>query len=213
MDRAPGSRLRLALGAIGVLVIVLTGLLMPFPFKGPVGKASADLFHSPLFAALTLGLFWSLDQVRPLSDSPMGWASRTALTVVVVVVFATATEAMQGWVGRNASWSDAVANAIGATMGALCYWSWRFKRNGHVSRGPRYLLLAAAAVLLAIAWWNPLRNLHHALAADEIPPSPSSVPSPEVTAGRLAGNRQADVQAIAAADIDDIDGLPQPATI
>jgi hypothetical protein len=151
---------------------------MPIPFLGRAADAFGDLVHAPLFGGLTLGVLLLLDQVRPLRNVGNALAIRTALVLVSVVAFATAIEAMQGFLGRTATFHDAIANGLGATAGALCYGSWKLKRNHTAYPLLRHLFLAAAAGLVAIAWWNPLGTLHDVLAVHRDFPLLASFESP-----------------------------------
>ncbi len=104
---ARAERLALALsGVIAVAIAVLT--LMPAPSL-PAAPGGDKLHHFVAFGALVLPVV----AVRP----------RQALWAVPVAIgYGGAIELIQPHVGRHGEWADAVANALGACMGAALGW-------------------------------------------------------------------------------------------
>lgn len=140
--------------------LVLVGsLLMPLPVHGRAARAVFDLLHAPafaLFAAVTArGLAHRLG--RPGAARWVGW--------LIAVALGATTEFAQGFVGRHPGWEDLAANVLGATAGAL--WAGTSWRRWTI---PQAVRLAAGALLLGVASFNPLDALaHECLAWFEMP--------------------------------------------
>lgn len=149
----PTLSLRNGILLVSLLAIVLFGLLVPLPFRGPVADPLADLAHAPLFCALALGALGLLavcfprrvpsrtghlerEQLRPdhTQDQEMGgWAhciGRSSVVFVLLALFGVATEYLQKTVGRNASWGDVQANMVGSVAGILLFWALEWRRKG-----------------------------------------------------------------------------------
>lgn len=136
------TRLAITIALTALLALMLT---VPLPESRRELTALGDLAHGPafaVFAVLVLRVF-----PRRLLRSDV----QTVLTVWTLVVgFGCLTEALQGLVGRNPSWRDVLANALGAGAGLL--WA---ETGTTASRGLRAGILAACGFMLAVAVLGP----------------------------------------------------------
>ncbi|MGI9950127.1 VanZ family protein [Vibrio hyugaensis] len=55
------------------------------------------------------------------------WRQRCAIAVSILL-FSAVIEVLQGYVGRQTSWHDLIANTIGIVTGLLCYRIWSLYR-------------------------------------------------------------------------------------
>ncbi len=106
----------MATGLVALAIVVLTlwpkdnGEAVPWAALHGSRRAMLSLFYH--FVAYTV-LVWPLTAIRP----------RSALWLVPVAAAAGAVmEAIQPHVGRNGTVEDALANALGACMGAALGW-------------------------------------------------------------------------------------------
>jgi VanZ family protein len=95
--------------AIGILITVLLALLIGVLTLAPVtpgGPAGSDkAYHALAFASLA----FPLSLVRP---------KLTLWVMAGVIAYGGVIELIQPFFGRDAEWSDLMADAIGAVMGA-----------------------------------------------------------------------------------------------
>lgn len=113
--------------------------LVPLPGRDRVREAVLDLAHAPAFALLT----WWLIARWPRETS---LERRSVAAWTLVVALGGLIELLQGRLGRQASWGDALDNALGAS--AAVAWAWRSRAS---SPRRRLALTSAAAVALALA--------------------------------------------------------------
>lgn len=143
--------LRARLPILLVAVVAAGALLVPVPIATRAGRAWMDLAHAPLFAGL-YALAWRLsghEAKRPIGAAIALW--------LAVIGFGLALEGAQALTGRSASWSDAAANALGATAGLALVAGW--------TAGVWHKRLAGLLAALALLWFASLRGL--AVIADE----------------------------------------------
>ncbi len=141
-------------------LFLLTLFLAPLPgLAGPFWRVLEDTAHVLLFAALTPVLALWLSGTGLL-------AGRSLLTVNacawgLAVALGLAIEILQSLTGRDASWSDALADALGAASGLLALSAWQLRNH------PRSCWLAAAAsfALLIIGCWPLWQQLATQLEA------------------------------------------------
>lgn len=141
-----------------VLTLVVTGLLMPVPIRGPQASPLADLAHAPIFATLFLVILLTIS--RKTSDEPA--ERRLGLPVllaetwksVLIVIFALSLfgigmEYVQGHFGRRGSWSDVLLNTFGLAAGTCLFWACvSTRRERHWSR-PLVFGIAGCCFLVA----------------------------------------------------------------
>ncbi len=98
-------------------VFALFLLLIPLKTTGRVGNSLVDLCHGPLFALLAGTLAWTFlhrTSRRPVWLWALGiWGVCSAWGLI--------GEGLQHFVGRQPSWHDASANALGADCGRLLH--------------------------------------------------------------------------------------------
>lgn len=106
--------LQIRLIAVGVLIAVTVLLFAPISGVEPTGVLGWDkLVHFCLFGLL----LWSFGVLLPK-------APRLALAGLAICA-GGATEIIQGWVGRDPSWGDFLADVLGVSA-ALFFWAaWR----------------------------------------------------------------------------------------
>ena len=136
-----------------VLVLVVTGLLMPVPLRGPQASPLADLAHAPIFATLAFIILLTILQIR--SDRPVepettepettepevtvpeatrsGLFAETWKLVLIVVItlslFGIGMESVQRYFGRRGSWSDVLLNSTGLAAGICLFWAFASRRR------------------------------------------------------------------------------------
>ena len=136
-----------------VLVLVVTGLLMPVPLRGPQASPLADLAHAPIFATLAFIVLLTILQIR--SDRPVepettepettepevtvpeatrsGLFAETWKLVLIVVItlalFGIGMEYVQRYFGRRGSWSDVLLNSTGLAAGICLFWAFASRRR------------------------------------------------------------------------------------
>ncbi|MGN8213704.1 VanZ family protein [Halococcus salifodinae] len=126
--------LRYGLVVVVAAVILVGSVLRPdpaaAPTMGPFGVVGADKWtHAFAYAGLTATLLYA-------SVSSDRGSSRIALAVVLVVGFGIGVELVQWSIPyRTASAADALADAVGAGVLALAWWSLgRFVRFAPLGR-------------------------------------------------------------------------------
>lgn len=135
-------------------LLLLTLFLAPLPgTAGPFWRALEDTAHVLIFAALTPVLALWLSGAGLL-------AGRSLLTVNacawgLAVALGLAIEILQSLTGRDASWSDLRADALGAAAGLLAVTAWQQRRH---RRGTGWLATASLALLVSGCWplWQQL---------------------------------------------------------
>ena len=161
-----------------VLVLVVTGLLMPVPLRGPQASPLADLAHAPIFATLAFIVLLTILQIR--SDRPVepettepettvpeaarsGLFAETWKLVLIVVItlalFGIGMEYVQRYFGRRGSWSDVLLNSTGLAAGICLFWAFASRRRQRkwwqvlalIALGVCFL--AAASALPAYELW------------------------------------------------------------
>ena len=123
-------------GAVLAILVVIIVLLIPLPesWHGRWQSKFFDLGHVPLFAALTLGLWFTLGRRWP-------WPALLALGV------AGLAELVQDHFGRTGNWEDFVRGALGVAAAVVLIYPWRPPRTW--SRLAAQTLLVLGGVL---AW-------------------------------------------------------------
>ena len=141
-----------------VLTLVVTGLLMPVPIRGPQASPLADLAHAPIFATLALVILLTIP--RKTSDEPaerkLGLRVLLAETwkSVLVVIFALSLfgigmEYVQRHFGRRGSWSDVLLNTFGLAAGTCLFWACVSTRRESLWSRPLVLGIAGCCFLVA----------------------------------------------------------------
>jgi len=149
-----------------VLALVVTGLLLPVPIRGPQASPLADLAHAPIFAALA---FVILMVIRPaksdeLAESKPGlwvlWAATWKsvwMVICTLSLFGIGMEYVQRHFGRRGSWSDVLLNTVGLAAGICLFWACISRRQ---ERGWRSLVLGTAGCcFLVVASSRPVYEL------------------------------------------------------
>ena len=161
------NKTRLLIAGVAVLALVFGALLVPIPFRGRSASALGDLVHAPLFGSLGLAVLWGWQQLRPLQRRQSKLGRRLVLRGVSVWVtlstFGLGMEILQSLSGRRSgTLHDTIANSLGvgaAVCAYACFWFLIHQR-----RIIGWTFLAAAAMLLGIAWYRPTRMLLDVLA-------------------------------------------------
>ncbi len=135
------SRVRPLSAAALLIVISVILLLIPLPQLGRVSDAIGDLLHVPLFALLAVALRHAL-----LHNWPGRMTTANVAAWLSISTLGIASEYIQQYVGREASFGDAFADILGAVAGIACIEAWG-SANGLKRR--LYLFFATAAVLFA----------------------------------------------------------------
>jgi VanZ family protein len=154
-----GGHLGIMLLVIATVLVAITALLVPIPFKGRVAHAVGNLAHAPLFGGLTLGVLRLLDRFRPIGPTGLSFAVRLTLVFVGLFAFGVVIELLQHRLGRTAAMHDVIANASGIFAATLWHWSRKLNRYRPEQRLFSRALLAAAGFMLAFAWWSPAATL------------------------------------------------------
>ncbi len=134
-------------------LFLLTLFLAPLPgIAGPFWRVFEDTAHVLLFAALTPVLAVWLSGAGLL-------AGRSLLTVNacawgLAVALGLAIEILQSLTGRDASWSDVLADTLGAAAGLLALTAWQLRKR----RRPACWFAAAASTAILIIGCQPLRQ-------------------------------------------------------
>jgi VanZ family protein len=122
--RALRTHLATALVALGIAFVLLT----PLPASGDTMRQLHDLALDKLVhVGLAAALSWRLARSLELAGTP----SRTAIAVLAAagaLLWTAGLEPIQGWLGREASWWDALADGLGAMTAASGWW-WRQRRS------------------------------------------------------------------------------------
>ncbi len=139
------------------LGLVVFGLLMPVPIRGPQASPLADLAHAPIFATLVFVILFviSLSSMRGAEVSQINSRSLVAETWKRVLfvgtslfVFGVGMEYAQRHFGRSGSWSDALLNTVGLAAGICFFWAFLGRRQGNSVWHVRSLLAAGVLFLL-----------------------------------------------------------------
>ena len=124
---SPERRRRRATGVLlAMIAIVIVGLLSPLPVYGRVSAAIGNLFHCPMFMAVTWLVLWCLNQWQPYLDIPPSRRTRTmivrmASVAAIVIVSSIVMEGIQELGTRRASWHDVYANTLGVAGGCFIH--------------------------------------------------------------------------------------------
>lgn len=128
-----------------VVLVTLLLLVVPIPLRGRGWKAAFDAGHLAIGAALGF-----------LASRTLAWLglraswTRDGLALLGAAVAGTGMEWVQGFIGREASWSDAATNALGA--GA---WFLGHRARTAARTAVRRTAAVGVAVLLGIGLWTP----------------------------------------------------------
>lgn len=150
------ARLGAALVALAAAVALL---LLPLPLpRNSIAVALEDAGHLPLVFALCLLCLWVLSATR------LSLAARCLTTLFIGVAFGAATEILQDFTGRDASWADLRSDALGATSAVALHWLWatfaQYGVRNSFRQWPMLNALAAATVFIAaLLWLLPLSNV------------------------------------------------------
>jgi NADH:ubiquinone oxidoreductase subunit 6 (subunit J) len=140
-----------------VLALVVFGLLMPAPIRGPQASPLADLAHAPIFATLAfvilLAISWPgmVDAERSEADSRSLFShtwKRVLCVGTTLFVFGVGMEYAQGHFGRSGSWSDVMLNTVGLAAGGSFFWALLVRRHGNCLAHVRSLAAAGVFLLL-----------------------------------------------------------------
>ncbi len=123
------------LAAIGLL------LVLPLPLFGRVATSILDIGHIPAAGLVALAILYGFRHRLPRSNAAAAWCAWAVTTAGFGGI-----ELLQGAIGRNASWQDAVTNALGAGAFLL------FARGSTPRR-------VAAIALVLVALVLPVRTL------------------------------------------------------
>lgn len=150
----PGDSSRLrwisSIAAAALFLAALAVLLAPLPQLGRVSDALGDLLHVPLFALLAVLIRQRLPQFG-VRNTP----STDIAVWLVISAFGLASEWLQQFVGREASFGDAAADVLGSAAGLAWVSS---LASESVPR--RYRARLLAALLVAAACMLPVRELY-----------------------------------------------------
>jgi hypothetical protein len=130
-------------------LIFLALFLAPLPgIAGPLWRELENAAHVVMFAALTPLLALWLRRVRPL-------ASRSDVVIMVcawglAALLGLVIEILQSLSGRDASWGDLRADALGAAAGLLALTAWQQRKH---RRRTGWLAAAASLALLVSGCW------------------------------------------------------------
>lgn len=126
-----GSR---KLGVVAIVMLVGSLLVYRPEHAGIWWQYLFDWMHVPVFGALAFATLAAL---------PPGWKSQTQAMVAFMVcaLLAVSTEAVQAFLGRDASLSDLAADLAGATVALLAFLAVRLKGTQRVAVALSSLLL------------------------------------------------------------------------
>ncbi len=130
--------------AVAFVAVLTLMLAIPLPDGGRGFGALSDLLHGPFFAVLAVLVLRVLRAWLPRHDVPT-----MVTTWILVAGFGLATEVMQGLVGRDPSWQDVWADALGATAGTL--WA----AGIAATRATRVCISVVCSLLLVVAAARP----------------------------------------------------------
>jgi VanZ family protein len=117
-------RLFLRLAGAVVFLVLMALLLAP---GGAI--ESGDLIWDKAAHFIAFGLIlWSLGVL--FRRLPRTWAA------LLAIVLGAAVEVIQGYIGRDPSWGDMLANALGVVTALLIWAAWRGFRPREAFRGP-----------------------------------------------------------------------------
>ncbi|MFZ9125149.1 MAG: hypothetical protein ACO22W_00980 [Steroidobacteraceae bacterium] len=100
------------LGAVAIILLILTGSLLPLPEVDGL-NSNDKLNHAAAYAAL---MFWTVGMLRP-AWYVVAWAGVVTLGGSVELV-----QALMG-LGRHADWYDFFANLLGASLVLMLAWA------------------------------------------------------------------------------------------
>jgi VanZ family protein len=135
-------------------LFLLTLFLAPLPgIAGPFWRVLEDTAHVLLFAALMPVLALWLSGTGLLAGRSLPTVNACAWGLAVTL--GLAIEILQSLTGRDASWSDLRADALGAAAGLLALTAWRQRKH---RRGTGWLAAASLALLVSGCWplWQQL---------------------------------------------------------
>ena len=135
-------------------LFLLTLFLAPLPgIAGPFWRVLENTAHVLLFAALTPVLALWLSGTGLLAGRSLPTVNACAWGLAVTL--GLAIEILQSLTGRDASWSDLRADALGAAAGLLALTAWRQRKH---RRGTGWLAAASLALLVSGCWplWQQL---------------------------------------------------------
>ncbi|MEM6692843.1 MAG: hypothetical protein AAF664_25670 [Planctomycetota bacterium] len=156
--------------ALVIAVLATIALLMPVPSRGRMFPAIGDMVHAPMFAGLTIGMFFGLQILLPTSSIK---TIRTRAVVVgfLVLVFGVASEIVQDFFGRSGNLHDAVSDALGIS-GALCVIvAWTLHRPTVAARSTWaskpfcWALVVTGILMIGLSWISPVATIHDTLAS------------------------------------------------
>ncbi len=131
------------------LIVLLILFLVPLPgIQGPLWRVLEDAAHVFIFAALAPLLAAWLRSTRLLANRSN--LSVNACAWGLAVAWGLAIEILQSLSGRDASWSDLLADALGAASGLLAQAAWQLRAQQHHKR---WLMAAASLATLLIGCW------------------------------------------------------------
>jgi hypothetical protein len=129
--------------------LTIASLFVPLPPLGRRMRSVLNLLHAPAFALLAVIAATLVQRVsrgrRTLALAGI-WAALSVLGIVI--------ESLQGFFGRNPSWADAGANALGAGAGLL-FWS----APRVDARLTRAAMSITGLLLVAVASIDPLSDI------------------------------------------------------
>ncbi len=185
-------------------LIFLTLFLAPLPgLAGPLWRELEDAAHVIMFAALAPLLALWLRRVRLL-------ASRSDVVIMacalgLAILLGLVIEILQSLSGRDASWSDLRADALGAAAGLLALTAWQQRKR---RRRTGWLAAASLALLVSGCWplWQQLltqleaRRAMPVLLGDATPRALLNIEQRSATIQRMSPDWRIQFQ----------DGLPWP---
>lgn len=156
--------------ALVITVLATIALLMPVPSRGRMYPAIGDMVHAPMFAGLTIGMFFGLQILLPTS-SIKAITKRALVVGFLVLVFGVASELVQNSFGRSGNVHDTVADALGI-CGALCVIvAWTLRRSTVAARStwaskPFYWAIVVIGILvIGLSWISPVATIRDTLAS------------------------------------------------
>ena len=153
---SPERRRRRATGVLlAMIAIVVVGLLSPLPVYGRTSAAIGNLFHCPMFMAVTWLVLWCWNQWQPYLDiepsrRKRAMIVRMASVAAIVILASIVMEGVQELGTRRASWHDVYANALGVAGGCFIHAAGRISEwTGRL--GPKVFAVAFALLMTVFA--------------------------------------------------------------
>ncbi|WP_054112487.1 VanZ family protein [Marinagarivorans algicola] len=144
-----GGSLRLVLKVLLLVFLCATPLWIYIPASTPFLEALNNSAHAALFFMMGLGIAVTFELPRPCQKSLFVWF----IFVFLLVCVGIAIELVQSFIGRSATLSDVLLDALGIGAALCTYWALSIRGCW------RILLCGVALLLLTIAFVGPAQAL------------------------------------------------------